>query len=77
MLVVMQFNVGKDGNTTMDQWLFQTDIYGEVGDAAHITAVKDPAGKTLSAVPEKLNPADPKIQAQYDSMLKHWAERKP
>lgn len=77
MLVVMELKVGKDGNTTIDQWMFQTDIYGEVGDAAHATVVKDPAGKTVSAVPEKLNPADPRIQAQYDSMLKHWAERKP
>ncbi len=77
MLVAMQFKVGADGNTTIDQWMFQTDIYGEVGDAVHITAVKDPAGKALSAVPEKLNPADPRIKAQYDSMLKHWAERKP
>lgn len=77
MIVIMEFKVGKDGNTTIDQWMFQTDIYGEVGDAAHATVVKDPAGKTVSAVPEKLNPADPKIQAQYDSMLKHWAERTP
>jgi len=77
MLVVMEFKVGKDGNTTLDQWMFETDVYGEVGNAAHATVVKDPAGKTVSGAPEKLNPADPKIQAQYDSMLKHWAERKP
>lgn len=77
VLVVVKFKVGADGNTTADQWVLQTDIYGEVGNAAHITAINDPAGKTLSVAPEKLNPTDPKIQAQYDSMLKHWAERKP
>jgi len=77
MIVVLEFKVGKDGNTTIDQWMFQTDIYGEVGDAGHATVVNDPAGKILSAVPEKLSPSDPKIQAQYDLMLKHWAERKP
>lgn len=77
MLIVMEFKVGKDGNTTLDQWMFQTDIYGEVGNAAHAVVVKDPSGNTVSGAPEKLNPADPKIQAKYDSMLKHWAERKP
>jgi hypothetical protein len=67
----------KDGNFRIDQWMFMTDIYGEVGEAGHGLVIQTPEGKTLSAVPEKLNPADPKIQAQLDAMLKYWAERKP
>ncbi len=67
----------KDGNWRIDQWMFMTDIYGEVADAGHGVIIQTPDGKTVSATPEKLNPADPKIQAQYDTMLKHWAERKP
>ena len=67
----------KDGNWRIDQWMFMTDIYGEVGDAGHGVIIQTPDGKTVSATPEKLNPADPKIQTQYDAMLKHWAERKP
>ena len=66
----------KDGNFHIDQWMFETDVYGDVKDAGHGTIVTTTDGKKLSAVPEKLNPADPRIQAQYDSMLKHWAERK-
>lgn len=67
----------KDGNWRIDQWMFMTDIYGEVGDGGHGLVIQTPDGKTVSAVPEKLNPSDPKIQAQYDAMLKHWAERTP
>lgn len=67
----------KDGNWRVDQWMFMTDIYGEVGDGGHGLVIQTPDGKTVSAVPEKLDPADPKIKAQFDAMLKHWAERKP
>lgn len=67
----------KDGNWRVDQWMFMTDIYGEVGDGGHGLVIQTPDGKTVSAVPEKLDPADPKIKAQYDAMLKHWAERTP
>ena len=67
----------KSGNMSVDQWAFEVDIYGEVGNAVHIVSIQTPDGKIVSSTPEKLNPADPKIQAQYDAMLKHWAERKP
>lgn len=67
----------KDGNWRVDQWMFMTDIYGEAGDGGHVVVVQTPDGKTVSATPEPLNPADPKIQAQFDAMLKHWAERAP
>lgn len=78
IFVVKSYTVDpKDGNFRVDQWMFMTDIYGEVGDGGHGLVILTPDGKTVSAVPEKLNPADPKIQAQFDSMLKHWAERKP
>lgn len=78
MLVAQTFKLDpKDGNTTVDQWAFEVDIYGEVGNAVHVVVIKSSDGKVISATPEKLNPADPKIQAQYDMMLKHWAERTP
>jgi len=78
MLIIQDFKLdAKSGNMTVDQWAFEVDVYGQVGNAVHVVVVKSPDGKTVSATPEKLNPADPKIQAQYDTMLKHWAERKP
>ena len=78
MIVIQDFKIDpKNGNMTADQWAFETDVYGEVANAIHIVVVKSPDGKTVSTTPEKLNPSDPKIQAQYDAMLKHWAERKP
>jgi len=67
----------KDGNWRVDQWMFMTDIYGEVGDGGHGLVIQTPDGKTVSAVPEKLSPSDPRIQAQYDAMIKYWAERAP
>lgn len=67
----------KDGNFRVDQWMFMTDIYGEVGDGGHGLVIQTPDGKTVSAVPEKLSPSDPRIQAQYDAMIKYWAERAP
>jgi hypothetical protein len=77
LLMIQSFTLDpKDGNWRIDQWMFETDIYGQVQDAGHGTVITTPDGKKVSAVPEKLNPADPKIQAQYDAMLKHWAERK-
>lgn len=78
VLITQEFKLDpKTGNMSIDQWAFETDVYGEVGNAVHVVVVKAPDGKTVSATPEKLNPADPKIQAQYDAMLKHWAERTP
>jgi hypothetical protein len=78
LIVRQEFKLDpKDGNWHVDQWMFQTDIYGEVGRAGHGTLILAPDEKVLSAVPEKLDAADPKIQTQYDALLKHWAERKP
>lgn len=78
MLVVQEFKLdAKDGNWHVDMWIFQTDIYGDVSNAAHGAMIQSPDGKTLSQTPDKLSPSDPKIQAQYDAMLKYWAERKP
>lgn len=77
MLVIKVYTLDpKDGNFHIDMWMFQTDVYGEVANAGHGVLVTSPDGKTVSQTPDQLNPADPKIQAQYDLMLKHWAERK-
>jgi len=77
LLVFQDFKLGKDGNFQIDQWVFQTDVYGRVGNVGHGTVVQTPDGKVLSTTPDKLSPGDPKIQAQFDALLKHWAERKP
>lgn len=67
----------KDGNYHVEQWVFQTDIYGDVGEAAHGVIIMSPDGKPLGSKRSALDPADPKIQKRYDAMLKHWAERTP
>lgn len=78
MMVFMDFKLDpKDGNFHVEQWLFEVDVYGEVQNAGHGTVITTVDGKKISATPDKIGPADPKVQAQYDSMLKYWAERKP
>lgn len=78
MFVIKVFALDpKDGNWHIDQWMFETDVYGQVRDAAHGTVIQAPDGKIVGTNRDALNPADPKIQAQYDALLKHWAERKP
>lgn len=67
----------KDGNYHVEQWMFQTDIYGDVEQAGHGVILMSPDGKPLGSKRSELKPADPKIQKQYDAMLKHWAERTP
>lgn len=78
MFVIKTFKLDpKDGNWHIDQWMFETDVYGQVRDAAHGTVIQAPDGKIVGTARDALNPADPRIQAQYDALLKHWAERKP
>lgn len=78
LFIFMDFKLDpKDGNFHIDQWVFETDVYGTVGNAGHGVIVAKPDGTKVSATPDKLNPADPRIQAKYDEILKHWAERKP
>lgn len=66
----------KTGNFNIEIWMFQTDVYGEVQNAGHGTGVESADGKPLSKSPDKLDPADPKVQAKLDEMVKYWAERK-
>jgi hypothetical protein len=78
MFVIKEYKLDpKDGNFHIDQWMFETDVYGQVSDAAHGTVITTPAGKMVGTTHDALLPTDPRIQAQYDAMLKHWAERKP
>lgn len=65
----------KDGSFNIDHWIIMTDVYGQVAMANHATAVRTPAGITVPAAKSNLSSAE--VQAQYDAMLKHWAERKP
>lgn len=77
MIGVMEFTLDPNGNTVVDQWMFQTDVYGEVGEIAHGTMIKSPDGKPQGSTRATVDPAAPETKAQYDAMLKHWAERKP
>jgi len=65
------------GNVNLEQWMFQTDIYGEVGDFVFSTTTMSPDGKPLAPTRSEKDPADPKVKTKLDAMLKHWAERKP
>ncbi|MBI2386328.1 MAG: hypothetical protein HYV14_09990 [Elusimicrobia bacterium] len=67
----------KDGNWHIEQWLFQTDVYGEVAELAAGTVIKTQDGKVVGTTRSAISPSDPKVQARYDAMLAHWAERKP
>lgn len=65
------------GGSTVDVWMFQTDIYGEVQQAAHATVVLDKDGKPVSKTADKLTPGDPKIKAVFDAECAKWAAYKP
>jgi hypothetical protein len=78
MLVITESKLDpKSGNWTLEQWGFETDIYGQVADIGQGTVVKTPDGKVVSTSHATIDPADPKIKTRFDAMLKHWAERKP
>jgi hypothetical protein len=77
LFLAREFKLDASGNWHIDQWMFMTDVHGEVFNAMHAVIVETPAGDNVSSAPEKLTPADPRLKTQYDSMLKHWAERKP
>lgn len=78
MLIITEFKLdAKSGNWNVEQWGFETDIYGQVADIGQGTVVKTPDGKVLSTSHATIDPADPKIKTKYDSVLKHWAERTP
>jgi len=78
LIVLRDYKIDpKDGNFRIDSWMFMTDVHGQVFNAVHMVSVETPAGEPVSNTPEKLSPADPRLQAQLDSMLKHWSERKP
>lgn len=77
ILIFAESKLAKDGNYHVELWMFQTDIYGDVGEAGHGVSIMSPDGKPLGSTRSALDPADPKIQKQYDALLKHWAERTP
>lgn len=65
----------KTGGFTVEQWMFETDVYGQVTDVAHASGVVDKDGKRGPGgeVPAKLD--DPAVKAQFDAQVKFWAER--
>lgn len=79
VFVILEFKLdAKDGNWHIDRWMVTSDIYGEVTQAVHMPAVVSPEGEQLhdSEPNVKPEPDNSEIQAQYDAMLKYWAERK-
>ena len=79
MISYMKYTLDpKTGNFNVDQWLFETDVYGEVSDSAHLTGVMTPADKPAAPpTPDKLPEGDPKIKTAYDAETKFWSERSP
>ncbi|MFI5347708.1 MAG: hypothetical protein ACHQ51_15140 [Elusimicrobiota bacterium] len=73
-----KWTLGADGNWTVDIWIFSCDVYGAVRNAAHLIRVVAPDLQgTVSVKSDKLTPADPRIQAQFDVMTRHWAGARP
>jgi len=77
MILTAVRTAAPNGNWRDEQWMFQTNIYGEVEQAGGAVMILDPDGKVLSQTPLNLAPTDPRIQTKYEAVLKHWAERKP
>lgn len=67
----------KTGNWTVDQWVFETDVYGEAVNGGHAVIEQSPEGKVLSANPEKIAPSSPQVHARYQSMIASWAGSRP
>lgn len=66
-----------DGTWKLDQWLFETDVYGEVSTVLHIAGVLDADKKPVSGGPEKLSTSDPRIPTKYKAVIAHWTAQKP
>ncbi len=73
-----KWTLGADGNWTVDMWIFSCDVYGTVRNAAHfVRGVGPDQQTTLGVKADKLTPADPRIKAQFDEMISHWAKARP
>ncbi|UPT74612.1 MAG: hypothetical protein M0D55_02440 [Elusimicrobiota bacterium] len=62
------------GNFNAEQWMFETDVYGQLKDVGHMTAVMGPNGRPVAPpVPEKLLPGDARVKAKLDEQVSFWA----
>lgn len=62
------------GNFNAEQWMFETDVYGQMTDMGRMTAVMKPDGKPAAPpVPEQLQPGDARIKTQFEAQVKFWA----
>ncbi|MBI5246698.1 MAG: hypothetical protein HY923_05915 [Elusimicrobia bacterium] len=79
MIVSMKHTLdSKTGNFNVDMWMFETDVYGEVTDSAHLTGQMTPDGKPAAPpTPDKPAAGDPKIKTAYDAETKFWSEWSP
>lgn len=64
-------------NFIVDQWIFETDVYGQVQNAAHGTVVlPKKGGQPLSRKADPLKPGDPRIDAKFQALVKQFSELK-
>lgn len=63
------------GNFKAEQWIFEVDLYGQMTDMGHMTAVMTPDGKpTAPPVQDQtLKAGDPRLQPQFEAQVKFWA----
>lgn len=67
----------KSGNWIVEQWVFETDVYGQAVNGGHGVIEKSPEGAVVSSKPDRIDPTSAKVHAKYESMIKSWTEGKP
>jgi len=72
-----EWKKGPDGNWHVDRWIFQTDIYGTVEDAAHVQLILTPDEKPAGIKELPLKPTDPAIGQKFQAIIAHWAAPRP
>ena len=76
VIVVMTYTLDpKTGTFAVEQWLFETDVYGQVVDVSHGTGSLGADGKPGGGTRDAILLTDPKVKAQFDAQLKYWSER--
>lgn len=76
IVVVMTYKLDPaTGNFAAEQWMFEVDLYGQMTDMGHMTAVMSPDGKPVAPpTPDQgLKPGDPRLQQQFEAQIKFWA----
>lgn len=76
IVVVMTYKLDPaTGNFNAEQWMFEVDLYGQMTDMGHMTAVMTPDGKPAAPpTPDQtLKAGDPRLAQQFEAQIKFWA----